>query len=123
MNTFNQTNIPAQSLTLMNDVTYVAAARLLAERMLVEGGSDAATRLAWGFRVVTARLPSAAEQQVLLRNLQKQQTYFAAQPDEAKKLLAMGERRNRADLSANEVAAYAMVASLLLNMDEAITKQ
>jgi Protein of unknown function (DUF1549)/Protein of unknown function (DUF1553)/Concanavalin A-like lectin/glucanases superfamily/Planctomycete cytochrome C len=122
-----RTNTPLQSLNLMNDVTYIEAARLLAERMLVEGGpknsDDAATRLAWGFRVVTSRLPSAAEQQVLLRNLQKQQTYFAAQPDEARKLLTTGERRNRAKLPANEVAAYAMVASLLLNTDEAITKQ
>ncbi|NOT60936.1 MAG: DUF1549 domain-containing protein [Acidobacteria bacterium] len=118
-----RTNTPLQSLNLMNDVTYVEAARLLAERMLVEGGNDATTRLAWGFRVVTSRAPSTSEQQVLLRNLQKQQAYFAAQPDEAKKLLATGERRNRTDLATNDVAAYAMVASLLLNMDEAITKQ
>ncbi len=122
-----RTNTPLQSLNLMNDVTYVEAARLLAERMLTEGGpknsEDATARLAWGFRVVTSRFPTPAEQQVLLRNLQKQQTYFAAQPDEARKLLATGERRNRAKLSANEVAAYAMVASLLLNTDEAITKQ
>jgi hypothetical protein len=118
-----RTNTPLQSLNLMNDVTYIEAARLLAERMLTEGGKDAASRLAWGFRVVTSRVPTAAEQQVLIRNLQKQQAYFAAQPDEARKLLATGERRNRANLSAGEVAAYAMVASLLLNTDEAITKQ
>ncbi len=118
-----RTNTPLQSLNLMNDVTYIEAARLLAERMLAEGGSSDSTRLAWGFRVVTARVPTLSEQQVLLRNLQKQRSYFAAQPDEAKKLLMTGERRNRADLSANEIAAYAMVASLLLNTDEVITKQ
>ncbi len=118
-----RTNTPLQSLNLMNDVTYIEAARLLAERMLVEGGEDDAARLAWGFRVVTSRVASPQEQQVLLRNLQKQRAYFAAQPDEAKKLLMTGERRNRTDLSANDVAAYAMVASLLLNTDEAITKQ
>jgi hypothetical protein len=118
-----RTNTPLQSLNLMNDVTYVEASRLLAERMMMEGGGDAATRLAWGFRVVTSRAPTAAEQQALSRSLQKQQAYFAAQPDEASKLLATGERRNRADLAANDIAAYAMVASLLLNLDEAITKQ
>jgi hypothetical protein len=118
-----RTNTPLQSLNLMNDVTYVEAARLLAERMLTEGGADAGTRLAWGFRVVTSRAPTAAEQQTLSRNLQKQQSYFAARPDEARKLLATGERRNRADLATGDIAAYAMVASLLLNLDEAITKQ
>ena len=118
-----RTNTPLQSLNLMNDVTYLEAARLLAERMLKEGGTKPDERLAWAFRLLTARTPRAEEVQVLLRNLTKQQSYFAQHPAEATKLLAVGDKRNDAQLSAPELAAYASTASLLLNLDEAITKQ
>ncbi|MBL8235171.1 MAG: DUF1553 domain-containing protein, partial [Bryobacterales bacterium] len=118
-----RTNTPLQSLNLMNDVTYLEAARLLAERMLKEGGTKPDERLAWAFRLLTARTPRAEEVQVLFRNLTKQQSYFAQHPAEATKLLAVGDKRNDAQLSAPELAAYASTASLLLNLDEAITKQ
>jgi hypothetical protein len=118
-----RTNTPLQSLNLMNDTTYIEAARLLGERMLTEGGNNGAARLAWGFRTVTSRVAATQEIQVLLRNLNKQYAYFAAHPQEAAKLLAVGEKRNRATLAAHELAAYATVASLLFNLDEAITKQ
>jgi hypothetical protein len=91
--------------------------------MLTEGGNNGAARLAWGFRTVTSRVAATQEIQVLLRNLNKQYAYFAAHPQEAAKLLAVGEKRNRATLAAHELAAYATVASLLFNLDEAITKQ
>src|SRR5262245_31002628 len=64
-----RTNTPLQSLNLMNDVTYVEAARLLAQRMLREGGATPQARVAWAFFVVSSRRPSERELQVLLRNL------------------------------------------------------
>ena len=118
-----RTNTPLQSLNLMNDVTYIEAARMLAERLLKEGGTTAEQRIAWAFRLITSRQPSEQEAQVLMRHLDRQKDYFKRNPDEVKKLLAVGEKRNDDKLDKVEIAAYATTASLLLNLDEVITKQ
>ena len=117
-----RTNTPLQALNLMNDVTYVEAARMIAERMLRV--SDAAeSRIAWAFRAITSRQPDQQERRVLLDNFEAQLRFFRAHPKEAEKLLAIGEKRNDPQLNAAEVAAYATTASLILNLDEVITKQ
>ncbi len=118
-----RTNTPLQALNLMNDVTYVEAARMLAERMMKEGGAAEAERLSWAFRAVTSRPPDQAEQQTLLENLNAQLAYFRSHPRGAEKLLMIGEKRNDAKLNTAELAAYATTASLILNLDEVITKQ
>src|SRR6266508_1166479 len=118
-----RTNTPLQSLNLMNDVTYVEAARLLAQRMLREGGATPQARVAWAFLAVASRRPSESELQVLLRNLSWQMDYFGHNPREATRLLSIGEKRNEAKLDAVELAAYSATASLILNLDEVITKQ
>ena len=117
-----RTNTPLQALNLMNDVTYVEAARLMAERALTETTAPR-QRLAWMFRLVLARTPSEAEQDVLLKSLAAQLETFKTKSDDAKRLLAIGERRNNPKLKPEELAAYSTVASLILNLDEAITKQ
>ena len=118
-----RTNTPLQALNLMNDVTYVEAARMLAERMIKEGGATAEARLYWGFRLLTSRAPNKNEQETLLENLNSQLEYYRQNPDAAKQLLLMGEKRNDAKLNAAELAAYATTASLMLNLDEVITRQ
>jgi hypothetical protein len=118
-----RTNTPLQALNLMNDVTYVEAARMLAERMLTEGGAKAEDRVAWAFRLATSRRPDEKELQVLVNNLNAQLEYFSAHPKEAARLLAVGERRNDRKLDVAELAAYASTSSLILNLDEVITKQ
>ncbi|MGH9769045.1 MAG: DUF1553 domain-containing protein, partial [Blastocatellia bacterium] len=118
-----RTNTPLQSLNLMNDITYVEAARMLAQRMLTEGGATPGERLAWAFRVVASRQPSEIERQVLMKNLNEQMDYFGRNQREATRLLSVGEKRNEAKLDASELAAYAAIASLILNLDEVITKQ
>jgi hypothetical protein len=118
-----RTNTPLQSLNLMNDVTYVEAARLLAQRMLREGGATPQARVAWAFLAAASRRPGESELQVLLRNLSRQMDYFGNNPREAARLLSIGEKRNEADLDAVELAAYSATASLILNLDEVITKQ
>ncbi|MGE0127417.1 MAG: DUF1553 domain-containing protein [Blastocatellales bacterium] len=118
-----RTNTPLQSLNLMNDVTYIEAARMLAQRMLTEGGATPEERIAWAFRAVTSRQPKEEENRALLRNLISQMGRFRLDPEEAAKLLAIGERRNDARLNVAELAAYAAAASLILNLDEVITKQ
>jgi hypothetical protein len=116
------TDTPLQALALLNDVTYVEAARKLAERMMSEGGSEPSERLAWGFRLVTGRKPSAAELDLLTRGLEKYTAEFAANEAEAAALLAHGEAPVAQELAPRELAAYATMATLLLNLDEAITK-
>jgi Protein of unknown function (DUF1553) len=118
-----RTNTPLQALNLMNDVTYIEAARMLAERMMNEGGREAADRIAWAFRLATSRWPDEKEKQVLLENHQSQFEYFRGDPREAEKLLAVGEKRNSPKFDTAELAAYAATASLILNLDEVITKQ
>jgi hypothetical protein len=118
-----RTNTPLQALNLMNDVTYVEAARLLAERMLTEGGTTAAARLSWAFRLLTLRAPAERELQVLLRNLDRQQAFYRSNPSAAAQLLTVGQQRPRLQREAAELAAYAATASLLFNLDEVITKQ
>jgi hypothetical protein len=118
-----RTNTPLQALDLMNDVTYVEAARMLAERVMRECADEPRNRLALAFRLVMSRPPSETEQKVLLGSFHQQLDHFRAQPEDARKLLAMGEKRNDERLNQTELAAYAMTASLILNLDEAITKQ
>jgi hypothetical protein len=117
-----RTNTPLQALNLMNDVTYLEAARMLAERMMKECGATPRERLSWAFRLTTSRQPDAVELQTLLDNLDAQLNWFRQRPAEAGKLLMIGERRNDTALPQTELAAYAVTASLLLNLDEVITK-
>ncbi len=118
-----RTNTPLQALNLMNDMTYIEAARFLAERVIREGGSGPETRLAWAFRFATARQPTGRELEVLLGNLESQRKYFQSNPDRAETLLMVGEKRNDQSLDRIELAAYATVAGLILNLDEVITRQ
>ena len=117
-----RTNTPLQALNLMNDVTYVEAARMLAERAMLEA-TTSRDRVTLIFRRVLARIPAEAETERLLKSFQSQLDHFRANPDAANRLLAIGEKRNDPKLNVTELAAYAMTASLILNLDEAITKQ
>jgi hypothetical protein len=118
----SRTNTPLQALVLMNDPTYVEAARKFAERILREGGESTDDRLAFAFKSVLARSPSAAELAVLRRVLDRQQAAFAVRPEAAAKLLTIGESPADASFDAAELAAWAMTASAILNTDEALTK-
>jgi hypothetical protein len=119
----SRTNTPLQALNLMNDVQYVEAARFLAERMIREGGADAVARLHYGFRTVLSRRARDAEMQVLREALAYHRDRYQGSPASAEKLLSQGERPRDASIPAAEHAAYTMVASMLLNLDEAVTKQ
>lgn len=117
-----RTNTPLQALALMNDKQYVEAARKLGARMMKEGGSTPQERLTYGFRLTTARTPTAKEMDVLQRTLQKQLQTFGADKAAADKLLAYGDSPKIMDLDSGEHAAWTMVANLLINLDETITK-
>jgi hypothetical protein len=117
------TNTPLQALTLMNDPTYVEAARALAQRSLLEGGSDDSARIAYAFRLATARKPSGKEAGVLKSLLNSRLDAFRKDRRAAAKLVAVGESVRDARLDVAELAAWTTVASAILNLDETITKQ
>jgi hypothetical protein len=118
-----RTNTPLQALNLMNDTTYVEAARLMAQRMMIEGGTKPEDRLAFGLRLAAGRSPDEADKRLLLDNFETQLNYFQGHPQEAAQLLAVGTKPSDTKLKREELAAYATVASLILNLDEVITKQ
>ena len=102
-------------------LTYLEAARMLAERMITTR-IGARERLKFGFRAVTSRYPGRVELETLERSLVDRVAHFSSHPEEARRLLAIGEKRNRPDLNPAELAAHTVVASLILNLDESITR-
>jgi hypothetical protein len=119
----SRTNTPLQALALLNEVTYVEAARVLAQRMLAEGGATAEERIAWAFRRATGRAPRPEELQVLAGGLTKRLARYQQSPDEAQKLLAFGSARPDPKFAAAELAAYTTTANVLLNLDEVVTRE
>ena len=118
-----RTNTPVQALNLMNDPTYMEAARLYAERMLKDGGADDDARLAYGFLLATARPPAEREARLLRASLNRYRDRYQTSPNDAERYLAIGEHARDSAFKAPEVAAYTAVASLLLNLDETITRE
>jgi hypothetical protein len=118
-----RTNTPLQALELLNDVTYVEAARHLGELMLTDGGKSPEERLTYGFRRATARKPSDGELKILLRGLARYRQTFTADKDAAKKFLGHGDSPPDAKHEVAELAAYMATASVILNLDETITKE
>ena len=119
----NRTNTPLQALDLMNDVAYVEAARKLAERMIGEGGTDAGSRIDRGFLLVAGRHAKASETNAVMSALRKFTASYATDPKQAGAFVAQGKSERKAEIPTPELAAYTGVASILLNLDEAVTKQ
>ena len=117
------TNTPLQALVLLNDPTYVEAARALAQRMMETGGKSAADRVDFAFRLATDREPSPAEREVLVATYRDQLADFQRQTEDAAKLLSVGASRYDPRLNKSELAAWTTVASMILNLDETITKE
>ncbi len=117
-----RTNTPLHALATLNDVTYVEAARALAERVMVSelGVSD---RLLKAFLFATGRLPERDELDVLVRSYERTLEAYTSAPDEAKAFLSQGQHAMNPELNVLEHAAYATVCSLILNLDETLSKQ
>jgi hypothetical protein len=116
------TNTPLQALVLLNDPTYVEAARVLAQRAMREAGSDPRARAGWMFREVTGRRPTATETGTLVELGQRRLEHYRKDVAAAVKLISVGASPP-AKLDASELAAWTMVASTILNLDETITKE
>ena len=116
-----RTNTPLQALVLMNDPTYVEAARVMAQKLIQHGGEDGAL-LDRAFAMALAREPQDAEREILLRFLGEERARFAEDLREAEKFITVGESMRDPSLFVAEHAAWTAVCSLILNLDETLTR-
>ncbi len=116
-----RTNTPLQALMMLNDPQYVEAARVLAERAM-KNSEDAQTRIAFMFKLATARKPDAKETQELLTAYSDFLKKYSGDAKAAQQLIAVGETKADPKLNTGELAAWTMIANLILNLDEVINK-
>ena len=115
-------NTPLQALILLNDPTYVEAARKFAERILTEGGGSVDQRLVYAYRTLLVRRPNEKELVIARRLVEQQLVRDAADKVAAEKLLSIGESPRNERLDVSELAAWSVIASALLNLDETVTR-
>ncbi len=118
-----RTDTPLQALVLLNETTFVEAARVLAQKMLTIGGSTPEQRINYAFLRTLCRPGTAAEIRMLATGLQKRLEYYRSHTADADKLVALGDYPREPGLTSADVAAYTITASVLLNSDEMITRE
>ncbi len=117
-----RTDTPLQALVTMNDVQWIEAARALAERVIKEAGNPPERRINLMSDILLSHDPSPRMASVLANSLTQMTKHYAADPSAAQKLVAVGESRSDPSIPAPELAAWTMVASEMLNLDETLTK-
>ena len=118
-----RTNTPLQALNLMNDVTFVEASRKLAERMMTEGGRTPQERIGYGYRLATAHELKPESHEILVGGYRHYLDNFQTDRRAALELVRQGESERDQALDVAQLASYTTVASLILNLDETITKE
>ena len=117
-----RSNIPQQALVLLNDPTYVEAARNLAAKIMLLNGGDTSSRLAWAFAQVLQRAPTETESKELTALYRKHLSEFVASPESAESLMNVGISERPGNASTPEMAAWTSIARVLLNLHETITR-
>jgi len=117
-----RSNIPQQALALLNDPTYVEAARVLAARMIKEGGETPEQRIQWAWRKASPRAPKPDEIQLLVELYQKHLEQYAQAGKGAEEIVKIGYSPVAADAPKEELAAYTSVTRAILNLHETITR-
>ena len=118
----NRSNIPQQALVLLNDPTYVEAARNLAARVLTESQGTPKERIAWAWQRALQRPPNSEELQTLTKLLEERLAAYTADPAAADALLKSGFAPAPANLNKTELAAWTHLARVLINLHETITR-
>jgi hypothetical protein len=113
-------NTPSAAMVLLNDPSFVEAARALAARALTEAKGDDPSRLRWAWRTVLGRDAKSEEIEILHELLQKHRAYFASDEQAAKSLVSVGISKKATDLQPAEHAAWTSVSRALLNLNETI---
>jgi len=117
-----RSNTPLQSLVLLNDPSYVEAARVFAQQLLAEPGQSPTDRLRRAFERSLNRPPRPAEQTLLLDLVERHRTQYQAEPDAARALLSVGSTPVPPQTEPAELAAWTSVTRLILNLHETITR-
>jgi hypothetical protein len=117
-----RTNTPLQALVTLNDIQFVEASRNLAQRIIKEGGESPQQRFAFAYLMALSREPRESEQQVALDVYSASLKRFREDAEAAKKLLAVGESKRDESLDAAEHAAWTIIASMILNLNETLTR-
>ncbi len=117
-----RSNLPQQALVLLDDPTYVEAARVFAERIIREGGGGVHARLHWAFRQALSRAPAPAEEHVLTDLLVQHSRAYGADREAARRLVRVGDWRPAVGVDPAELAAWTSVARVILNLHETITR-
>lgn len=117
------TNTPMQAMALLNDPTYIEASRHLAQRMIHEGGRKRKARVEYGYKLALAADPGAEKRAILLDGLKQYRKHFKKNKEEAEAFIHVGDSKPDDAIDADELAAYTMLASVLLNLDEVITRE
>jgi hypothetical protein len=118
-----RSSTPLQALALLNDPTYVEAARVFAERVVREGGDDAAGRVGWAYRRALSRDPRPEERDLLVALYEKHLAEYRADKDAAQLLLHVGDHPASKDADPAELAAWTSVARVILNLHETVTRR
>ena len=118
----SRTNTPLQALALMNEVTFVEAARGLAEVMIQKGGNSPAEKITTGYRMATGLTPDSETLAIMLKNFNLRNNQFKQDKDSAKSLVNTGDSSYDSSLKIEELAAYTVTANVLLNLDQVLTK-
>ena len=118
-----RTNTPLQAMNLLNDPTFVEAARVLGQRMLTEGGSKAESQIKLGYQLSLGKQPDSQILSILLEGFNDYLKTYEADPEAAKALIATGESEVPETLNPSRLAAATAVASVILNLDETVTKE
>jgi hypothetical protein len=118
----SRSNTPTQALALLNEVTYVEAARRLAEGMMLEGGATPESRVDWAFQRVLARKPDAFERETITTRLKARLERLVVNEAAARQLVSTGSSKPAPNLPAGELAAYTVTANVLLNLDEFVSR-
>jgi hypothetical protein len=117
-----RSNTPLQALQLMNDTQHFEAARGFAQRILTAGGQTPDERITFAYRTVLSRSPKPEELAIVRQALDQYVARYRDDAAAAQKVIAVGESKPRADLNASEFAAYTLLANLVLNLDETVTR-
>jgi hypothetical protein len=117
-----RSNTPLQSLALLNDPSYVEAARAFAARTLSEVGENDQLRLEFVFKQALSREPRAQESTLLLELLQRARAEYASNPENANQLMTVGALKKVESLSVQDLAAWTAVTRVVLNLHELVTR-
>ena len=115
-------NTPMQALTLLNDPTYVEAARVFATRIISDGGESVTDRINWAYQWALSRTPQPKELEIMTSLYEKHQAEYTANLDDANALVATGEAATTEGVEPAELAAWTSIGRVILNLHETITR-